>query len=127
MFTKLFLFVQEQSAVISGFMKKQFLMNISTYLKIFDKFSTWYQSNVTTNVLRKPFDRYRSYLNSLYHNNWFNFPQNIFNNSSEQRVRVPRDLLESESSFDVTADFAIFLDIEEVEAAVLWTLQFWNR
>ncbi len=88
-------------------------------------YATDYRRLVNATV-KPSLTRFKKYLQGIFHNNWFQFPQKLSNQSQDLRERLKGE--EFGSSFEGNAvDFGMFLDIEEVTDVVLWEIQFWER
>ncbi len=107
-----------------------YLMNSHVY-KTLDKYQ--YKIEHYTRTFHTRFDlslgpkftKYGRYLNKLYNNDWFQFPQLLYNHS--QYMQKHPSIVKNGNLSGTQVNFASFLEVEEVEAAQLWPLQFWQR
>ena len=87
-------------------------------------FTAGYESHMESSI--DPFlQRYLRYLKTIYENEWFSFPLKIFNESDFLGART---LLQKDKLLTgPVVDFGTFLEVEEVEEAQFWPIQFWER
>ena len=109
---------------ISSLMEKRF----KRYLEILDQDMTNFTDEYGERLrhhLDPKWTQYRKYITDVYHNDFFQFPQLLFNESdfTAQRPHAfhRSDLVGREF------DFVAFMEVEEVEAVQLWTTQFWQK
>ncbi len=94
------------------------------YLNKVHDFGVQYRTNFSRGV-KPTMNAYMKYLERVYNNDWFQFPQLLFNNSD---FPLQRESVFINSNVSGTyVDFASFLPVEEVEDAQLWATQWWER
>jgi len=115
-------------------MNERFQTRISAYSAQVADYFVAYRSKVTAAITHQSMSRYQKYLASIFHSEWFKFSQRIFNNSegapaadSQRRLFLKNNSEIIDDHLRIEVDFGIFLEIEEVEAVLLWPIQFWDR
>ena len=94
------------------------------YLQKVQAFSDEYMAKFSKDI-KPTMNAYRKYLERVYNNDWFQFPQLLFNQSE---FPTQRELVFQNSNLTGTAvDFAAFLPVEEVEDVQLWPTQWGER
>ena len=94
------------------------------YLEKVQQFSDQYMAKFSKDI-KPTMNAYRKYLERVYHNDWFQFPQLLFNQSD---FSTQRELVFQNSNLTGTAvDFGAFLPVEEVEDVQLWPTQWAER
>ncbi|CAD5118105.1 DgyrCDS6844 [Dimorphilus gyrociliatus] len=109
---------------ISHLMRSHIDYAMYAYSKNVTEFSELYKEELN-NHLSKTFFRYRQYLKKIYHSNWTKTAADLFNKSRYSNER-PKAFRKNEYLRGKEVDFASFLNIEEVQNAQLWPLQFWQ-
>ena len=95
-----------------------------TYLHNVAAFSHGYLANFSKDI-KPTMNGYKKYLERVYDNDWFQFPQLLFNLSE---FPSKRDVVFQNSNLSGTAvDYAAFLPVEEVEEVQLWPMQWAER
>lgn len=109
---------------MSSLMQRWFHHKISRYEKEVKEYTKSYQNNFT-HAIKPSLQGYTKYLNKVYKNEWFKFPQLLFNlsNFAKERPHVFKHSNVSGSA----VDFGAFLPVEEVEDVQLWAIQYWER
>lgn len=110
---------------ISYFMHQRVQKILEKYQSRIDEFRQAYNSNVSFTV-EPSMTHYSHYLRDIFINDWFSFPQKLFNDSEYSENR-PQVLQEKTPLSGIHADFASFLEIEEIEKVQLWTNQLWEK
>ncbi len=95
-----------------------------TYLDKVGVYSNQYLSKFSRDI-RPTMNAYRKYLERVHDNDWFQFPQLLFNLSD---FPLQREQVFQNSNLTGTAvDYAAFLPVEEVEDVQLWPIQWAER
>ncbi len=112
------------STSISSLVHQWFRFKSKQYEHKMDDFAATYRTNFTKGI--KPALRsYEKYLEKVYKNQWFQFPQLLFNRSLAVMDRP--DVFKKVDLNGPIVDFGSFLPIEEVEDVQLWAIQWWER
>ena len=96
----------------------------SLYSQKVEMYSDQYMTKFSMDI-KPTMNAYRKYLERVYNNDWFQFPQLLFNQSD---FPSQRELVFQNSNLSGTAvDYAAFLPVEEVEDVQLWPSQWRER
>ena len=109
---------------ISHFLKLRYIRHLQTFRDEINNFTDIYRERLHQH-LDPTWTQYRKYVQEIYKNEYFQFPQLLFNESDFATQR-PHAFHRSDL-FGREFDFVAFLEVEEVEAVQLWTTQFWQR
>lgn len=111
------------STSISSWMNQWFDRKLKRYQKHIEKFTSRFRDNLTES-LSPAMKVYMKYLRQIFRNEWFQFPQILYNISDFHlgRAEVFREELSSKE-----VDFGAFLPVEEVEHVQLWQRNWWEK
>lgn len=109
---------------ISYLMSERFSRYIQQFEDDIANFTESYQEGLKHHLDPK-WTRYKKYMKRIYDNQFFQFSQMLFNQShfSTQRPHA----FQRSDFIGKEIDFVAFMEVEEVEAVQLWTIQFWQR
>jgi hypothetical protein len=109
---------------ISSLVHQWFKHKSKEYDETLDTFADRYKTNFTRDI--KPALRsYEKYLQKVYKDDWFQFPQLLYNKSIPLMSRP--EVFNQVDLRGPMVDFGAFLPIEEVEDVQLWATQWWER
>lgn len=94
------------------------------YMKRADEYAIKYKTKFNQDI-KPAMNAYRNYLQRVYDNDWFQFPQMLFNMSDFSLLR--ESIFQNANVSGTPVDFAAFLPAEEVEEVQLWPTQWWER
>ena len=113
-----------EASSITSLMNSWYQSKASHYQQQMDTFTKSYRTNFSRDV--KPSLRaYHRYLDAIYKNAWFQFPQLLFNNSHLASTHHSRGSSPYLNGLHV--NFGSFLHVEEIEDVQIWSTQFWQR
>ena len=125
-------FVREKDSITKN-MKERFQQFLSDYGLELEEFKEKYEGNFNAGI-KTALSKHKKYLNKIYDNGWFQFPQILYNTTRvmdalpETKKAVERELSGDE------VDFAKFLDqswptdnVHVTEQVQLIPVQFWER
>lgn len=111
-------------ASISYLVNKHINYKLDSYWNNTHNFTQHYKAHFDRRIGPK-FTRYNKYLRRIHDNDWFQFPQLLYNESLYVIERPTQPPLKNLSGTEV--DFTTFMEIEEVEEVQWWPTQFWQR
>ena len=137
----------EVEQTVTAVVERRLLEGLVQYESTLDRFKQSYRERLASDVStsRRGF---AEYLTSVETNDWLSFARSLFNQSveasgvehllfhgaGEQRFQsavLPRasnkDQADGFNLSGVAADFASFIDLQEVEEIQMWSRQFWER
>ena len=113
-----------QETSLGSLIEDYYIHKTGQYLQKVQAFSDEYMAKFSKDI-KPTMNAYRKYLERVYNNDWFQFPQLLFNKSE---FPTQRELVFQNSNLTGTAvDFAAFLSVEEVEDVQLWPTQWGER
>ena len=81
-------------------------------------------ANFTT-AIEPVMHSYGTYLDKVFNNRWFQFPQDMMNNSDYPQSRAT--IFHESIAHGLGFDFGAYLEVEEVDHIQLWPVQWWER
>ena len=108
---------------ITHLMNLRYMKRLEAYNALVANYAFSFKSSLTTSI-KQSITRYAQYLETVFQIGWLSFPQKIFNDSHSVKsysTQLPVLLTGKE------VEFGLFLEVEEVEAIQMWSVQFWER